>query len=69
MLPGLDRIWWGSWLDLLGDWCGGVSLMIGKQGFREGNIACAFVFFVCFQSVGPKMWWRKKGVIEEGNGG
>lgn len=30
MLPGLQRICWGGWVDLLGDWCGGVSLMIGE---------------------------------------
>lgn len=29
ILPGLQRICWGGWVDLLGDWCGGVSLMIG----------------------------------------
>lgn len=28
-LPGLERIGWGSWMDILGDWCGGVGLMIG----------------------------------------
>lgn len=29
-LPGLERIGWGNWMDLVGDWCGGVGLMIGE---------------------------------------
>lgn len=28
-LPGLERIGWSGWMDLLGDWCGGVGLVIG----------------------------------------
>lgn len=28
-LPGLERIGWSGWKDLVGDWCGGVGLMIG----------------------------------------
>lgn len=28
-LPGLERIGWSGWMDFVGDWCGGVGLMIG----------------------------------------
>lgn len=31
VLPFVGRVLWGSWMDLFGDWCVGITLMMGEQ--------------------------------------
>ncbi|CAM9823080.1 unnamed protein product, partial [Scytosiphon promiscuus] len=58
-LPGLERVGWGDWMDLLGDWCGGVGLMIGVMclGPPCVELALEFVNVVKALPLVLERWW------------
>eukprot|EP00752_Nemacystus_decipiens_P011465 g10180.t2 len=58
-LPGLERIGWSGWMDVLGDWCGGVGLVIGVMclGPPCVELAIEFVTVVKALPIVLERWW------------
>eukprot|EP00903_Cladosiphon_okamuranus_P011017 g10406.t1 len=58
-LPGLERIGWSGWMDLVGDWCGGVGLMIGVLclGPPCVELAIEFITVVKALPILLERWW------------
>lgn len=47
ILPFVGRVFWSSWMDLFGDWCVGITLMMGEC-FSQSFFSSDFIPEVFF---------------------